>query len=444
MSDQLRRQVHGCYGDPNVSTPNVDRLAAEGVRFDNACSTYPICVPFRFTFMTGHYAHSRVIPGIHYRMSPAERTLADEFNDADYRTIYVGKWHLDGNTAGAVPRERQGRWQRWIGHEHQTGRPNPDGRGHMHRDIALFDSRDNAWRRTNGYSTDCVVDETMQAIRDERRDGQPFCCVCSVLPPHPPLDPPDALMTDWRERPLELPPNIEFEARDYPEVSGDWLRGFDQEHIDFRWRAYYAMVENIDWNVGRLRQFLEDEGLAENTIVIYVSDHGELAGCHGLCGKQFPFEESVGIPLIVHDPRHIGGRVVDEPVATEDLFPTILGLGGLRPRDDLHGCDLTPLMRGECDSLQRPGVLLEFVRDDRPSHAFFNQGWRGIRTRETVYLDIDGRPWMFFDLKNDPHQMRNLVDSPENRDAMLQHRTWLQQLIDETDDHYELLELEDE
>src|SRR5690242_4893962 len=99
LCDQLRRQALGAYGDPHACTPNIDKLAAEGTAFQNACSTYPICVPFRFTLMTGEYAHSRLVPGIEYRMSPAERTLADEFNEAGYETYYCGKWHLHGGCA---------------------------------------------------------------------------------------------------------------------------------------------------------------------------------------------------------------------------------------------------------------------------------------------------------------------------------------------------------
>ena len=97
LSDQLRRDALGAYGDRNVRTPHIDALAEGGTRFANACSTYPICVPFRFSLMTGQYAHSRLVPGIEWRMSPAERTLADEFNDAGYETVYLGKWHLYGD-----------------------------------------------------------------------------------------------------------------------------------------------------------------------------------------------------------------------------------------------------------------------------------------------------------------------------------------------------------
>ncbi|MBT5872133.1 MAG: sulfatase-like hydrolase/transferase, partial [Candidatus Latescibacteria bacterium] len=109
LCDQLRRQALTIYGDPNIKTPHIDALADRGVRFSNACSTYPICVPFRFTLMTGEYAHTRKVPGIEYRMSPAERTMADEFNDAGYETIYVGKWHLDGGHGRMGSAEQCGR-----------------------------------------------------------------------------------------------------------------------------------------------------------------------------------------------------------------------------------------------------------------------------------------------------------------------------------------------
>ena len=127
MCDQLRRDALSIHGDVNLQTPHIDALATRGVRFSNACSTYPICVPFRFTFMTGEYAHSRKVPGIEYRMSPTEYTLADAFNEAGYETVYVGKWHLDGGHGRMgsalecgrtpVPRAYQGRWEKWFGFE---------------------------------------------------------------------------------------------------------------------------------------------------------------------------------------------------------------------------------------------------------------------------------------------------------------------------------------
>jgi len=176
LSDQLRRDALGIYGDPNISTPNIDRLAEEGVRFQNACSTYPVCVPFRFTLMTGEYAHSRFIPAIEWRMSPAERTLADEFNEAGYHTIYVGKWHLYGGSGHLpkhypkkanktpVPRMHRGRWQKWLGFEIAN---NPF-------DTDYFEDDDPTPRPLNKYQTDGLFDLTMEYLEKNLKSDKPY------------------------------------------------------------------------------------------------------------------------------------------------------------------------------------------------------------------------------------------------------------------------------
>ncbi len=181
LCDQLRRDALSCYGDPNIDTPHIDRLAQRGVRFDCANSSYPICVPFRFSMMTGEYAHTRMVPGIEWRMSPAERTLADEFNERDYETIYVGKWHLYGNHLhmpgyGAervnrepVPRQFQGRWKHWRGFELRN-KP---------FDTCYFVDDDPTPRPIDGYQTDGLFDiamDEMVAASVRRIERLRVCC----------------------------------------------------------------------------------------------------------------------------------------------------------------------------------------------------------------------------------------------------------------------------
>lgn len=181
-------------------------------------------------------------------------------------------------------------------------------------------------------------------------------------------------MDRWANRPLSLQPN--FAATD------------DTERQKFitNLRNYHACVENLDENVGRLMAFLDEQRLRENTIVVFLSDHGELGGSHGLPEKQYPYEESIGIPLIVFDPSHPeqAGRVIDDPTCTEDFFPTLLGLVGLRPREPKHGLDLSSLVRGELAGLPRVGVFLEFVAELRKGAPFYEKTWRGFRTRRAV------------------------------------------------------------
>ena len=146
----------------------------------------------------------------------------------------------------------------------------------------------------------------------------------------------------WEEKEIRLPPN--FAAKDQQE----------RELFIRSRKRYYAMVENLDQNVGRMVEFLRCQALAENTIILFVSDHGELNGSHGLHAKQWPYEESIGIPLIVCDPsyseRH--GTTVEDPTCTEDLFPTLLGLAGLKPKNPLPGLDLSGLIRGQIQEVE--------------------------------------------------------------------------------------------
>ena len=433
LSDQLRRQALSVYGDPDARTPHTEALAARGVRFSNACSTYPICVPFRFTMMTGEYAHTRAVPGIEYRMSPTERTLADEFNEAGYETIYVGKWHLDGGhgrlgsalqvNRTRVKRRFQGRWQKWFGFELRNAP----------FDTYYFEDDDPTPKPIEGYQTDGLFDLGMGYLRQGRDRERPFCMVVSVEPPHDPYEAPEELQRAWEARDIALPANF---------ASGDEEQ---RQHFILQRQRYNAMVENLDANVGRMMDFLGREGLADDTVVVFLSDHGDLGGSHGLGGKQWPYEESVGIPLIVCDPLapERAGTAIDVPVATEDLFPTFLGLAGLQPQNALMGTDLTPLIRGEVEGLGREGVLLEFVAELRRGVPFYEAVWRAYRSRRYKYVvrgdNMGAEPWMFFDLENDPHEMQNLIEDENFRDEIARHHDLLRQRMLETEDHLVLL-----
>ena len=163
--------------------------------------------------------------------------------------------------------------------------------------------------------------------------------------------------------------------------------------------------------------------------------------------KDHPYEESIGIPLIVYDPRNpeLAGKVINDPVCTEDLFPTILGLVGLKPKEEKEGMDLTPLIHGKSNKLPREGILLEFVHDLRPGQfpAYNEQFWRGVRTQRykyTVLGDAEegGKPWQFFDIESDPYEMENLIDDINYKDEIIRHHKLLRELLIKTVDHYVL------
>lgn len=439
IADQLRRSALACYGDPNVRTPNIDALAASGSRFDAASSSYPVCVPFRFSLMTGEHAHTRAIPAIEWRMSPAERTLADEFNEAGVDTALFGKWHLYGGfghlpghtvvktSRTHVPRPFQGRWQRFAGFDICN---DPF-------DTYYFNEEDPTPHKIEGYQTDGLFDLAIDWLSEPARRDGPFASVISVEPPHPLFTAPEPYLERWRDREITVRENVDLD-REYRN------RGPHGKSLLDDLRVYYAMIENLDDNVGRLVRELESLGLADDTIICLTADHGELLGSHGLLAKQRPWEESVGIPLIISGPPVAGGggRVIAEPACTEDLFPTLLGLTGLTPRDPKPGLDLSGLVRGEAEALDREGVLLEFVAELRPDAPFFDETWRGIRTRRYKYTVLGdahgGRPWQFFDLELDPYEMNNLVDDPLCVDDVRHHHELLRQRLADSFDHYVL------
>lgn len=437
LADQLRRDAVGCFAGAGARTPHIDALATRGVSFSAACSSYPVCVPFRFTLLTGCAAHTRWVPTIDWRMSPAERTLADAFGDAGYETAYVGKWHLDGGygvrpgfderaiSRRPVPRSHRGRFERWRGFELRN---DPF-------DTVVFVDDDPEPQPVEGFQTDGLFALTADLVRG-RDASRPLFCVVSVEPPHPPYVAPEAYAERWRLREPELPPN--FAAAD----------AADRRALIAERRNYLAAVENLDDNVGRLVEVLCAEGIERETVVVFVADHGDLGGSHGLRDKQWPYEESIGVPLIVADPRvpAAHGTVVADPVCTEDLFPTLLGLAGAPERPG-HGLDLAPVVHGGATGVARDAVLLQLVAELRAPMAdwaapFHDRTWRGVRTSDAKYTVLGpadvGAPWQLFDLREDPWEQRNLLDEPSGRRGARHLHDLLRDTLRAAGDPYEL------
>jgi arylsulfatase A-like enzyme len=432
LADQLRRDAINCFGGRDAATPHIDALAARGVRFGAASSTCPVCVPYRFSLLTGVPAHSRWVPTIDWRMSPAERTLADAFDEIGYETAYVGKWHLDGGYGvrpgfeeseigrRAIPRSRRGRFERWRGFELRN---NPF-------DTFVFNDDDPEPHRLAGYQTDALFDIAAELVRSRDR-RRPMFGIVSVEPPHPPYLVPESYGQRWRERELGLPPN--FAAAN----ASDELVLLDER------RNYFAAVENLDDNVGRLVDVLRAEEIEDNTVIVFLADHGDLGGSHGLRDKQWPYEESVGVPLIVADPSATSahGSVVDAPVCTEDLFPTLLGLAGVAEHAG-PGIDLSGFVRGTEERLAREAVVLELVAERRWQMPFFVESWRGLRTAEVKYTVLgpadSGSPWQLFDLREDPFEQHNLLSTSEGRRQAVELHEWLAAMLAEREDLYTL------
>jgi len=450
MADQLRRCSLSVYGDPNIQTPNIDQLARMGVRFSQANTTYPICVPARFTFITGQYAHSRFIPAIEWRMSPAETTIADYFNSAGYHTCYIGKWHLygghgvlPGHTSGKanrsqIPRQHQGRFQKWQAFDVCNAPWN----------TYYFNDGDPTPIKIDGYQTDGLTDLAIDYLQTREGKDQPFFCVLSVEPPHFPMEAPRDLEEKWLNTEIVLPEN--FLKADAAPSPGKQFGEEDRHHFIRHIQLYYAMLENLDQNVGRILSALEDTGQADNTVILFFSDHGEMQGAHAehYWIKDHPYEESVGIPLFLYDPRFPDRQdiTIGTPTCMEDIMPTLLGAAGLDIPDTLPGKNLHPLATGHDEGLDREGVMLEFVCDTRKGKRhpmpYHEKYWRAFRTERYKYSVLGGaqggEPWQFFDLQQDPLEMTNLLTSPDHQGEVRRHHQLLHQRLIETADHFVL------
>ena len=252
------------------------------MRFDCALSGAPWCTPFRGALLTGTYPHQNGAIRTPSSLDPTLLTVADPFNAAGYHTAYVSKWHLDGSNQREhyVPPARRGNFQHWMGYENNNNQ----------NECYIYGTKNEAPERLEGYETDALTDRFLHHLENHVGTGeeyQPFFAVLSVQPPHNPYVAPTNPAHGARRI---HPADIQF-RRNVPEVA--WVR--EQATLDLA--VYYAMIENLDHNVGRIRQRLKALNVDRETYIIFFSDHGDMIGSHAQWGKSTPWEESIRIPV---------------------------------------------------------------------------------------------------------------------------------------------------
>ena len=293
FGDAHRAQALSHRGDPNVSTPNIDSLARRGVRFDSAVAGAPWCSPFRAALLTGLYPHQCGVVQIPQRLDPSIPTITEPLRQAGYHTAFVGKWHLDGfdEHTHYVPPERRGGFDYWMGYDNNNNQ----------EECFVFGTGHESPRRLPGYETDSLTDLALSHLREHVNgngaDGsyQPFFAVLSVQPPHGPMVPPTNpgyRSTVPHQSAIAFRPNVPASARFREQVADDAV-------------GYYGMIENLDFNLGRMLTELKTMGIDRETYVVFFSDHGDLLGSHGFQGNSLPWEECIRIPFMV---GMVGGR----------------------------------------------------------------------------------------------------------------------------------------
>ena len=423
FSDQQHAGTVSSYGGTPVRTPAVDRIAAQGCRFDKAVSIYPVCSPFRGMLMSGLYPMRNGVVGNDTPLSDGLPTFGKLFREAGYRTGYIGKWHLEATRTGFVPhRRRQGFDDFWAVHSCN----------HEHFDSPYYMENPERELTHRGYEPDSQTDLAIGFMRESVRRDTPFCLAVSFGPPHNPYRAPDQNEAKFRpEADIPLAPNVQ-EREVVDELLRTDTRPISARHTRARarmrarldddariqneiLRGYYGACEALDACMGRLLDSLDELGVAEDTIVVYTSDHGDMVGAHRMSLKQLPFEESIHVPFVVRYPRAIGaGKSTGAFLTPVDIAPTLLGLAGVAfDADGFDGRDLSG--HATADEIEQRGSapLMKMVHGGNPWIHNAVRPWRGVRTERYTYAELEGEPWLLYDNQEDPFQMANLIRDSE-------------------------------
>lgn len=420
FADQWRAQDTGYNGNRQVQTPHLDQLAAQSVNFTNAVAGISVCCPARACLLTGQHAltHGVFVNDVH--LADDAVSMAKLFKAAGYDTAYVGKWHVDGRGRSSYipPESRQG-FDYWKTLECT----------HDYNNSKYYAGDSDQALTWDGYDAIEQTRDVQAYLRARGSSGgapseSPFLLVLSWGPPHAPYETaPEAYRAMYDPAAIELRPNVT------PEMEGEareWIAG------------YYAHCTALDDCLGALMQTLDEEGLADNTIFVFTSDHGDMLGSQGEVKKQRPWEESIRVPFLLRWPERFGqnGREVDALLDTPDILPTLLSLCSLPVPETVEGRDFSATIQGGQDPsggaalIYCPHPFGQFLRQDG------GREYRGVRTKTHTYVrDLNG-PWLLYDNAADPFQLVNLVDSPSSKAVQAELDATLQEKLDERGDEF--------
>ncbi len=456
FADQLRVHTTGFWGETQVNTPALDSFVKEGVNFTNAVSNTPVCTPYRACMLTGRYPHSNGAITNFIRLPDEERTFGEILKEQGYTTGYIGKWHLSG--ARGVDYEPPGAGRHGFDYWSSFAF------NHRHNKNRYFEDAPEPIQ-TEGYQTDHETTRAIEFIERQSTDG-PFCLFVSWGPPHPPY-------AVWNMPPKYLEPYGKVEEIPRSELNEKQLRPWAswQKPIKYTPRklnrrpnvegnrasdlavaTYYAMTCWVDDCLARIVTALENSGLADNTIVVFSSDHGEMLGSHGMRGKMIYYDESVRIPFVVRWPAQVpSGTVSDACISSVDFLPTLLGLMSVDIPAGVQGMDLSHFALGKSGPEPKGAILASYT-----GYEGFRSGWeyRGIRTKRYTYARSlvelwkdygprkgkvykDEPEFFLFDNLNDPYQNEDLSADPKHRELREELEGEVQEYLSETGDVFQ-------
>jgi len=429
LSDDHRYDFMGFHEEaPDfLETPAMDRMAREGAHLANAFVTTSLCSPSRASILTGQYAHRHGVVDNSTRVPEGTRYFPEKLQDAGYQTAYVGKWHM--GRASAEPRPG---FDHWVSFRGQGVYYDP-----------TFNVNGETVER-EGYMTDLLTDYALDWLAEDRTPDQPFFLYLSHKAVHAEFEPAERHRGQYADVTPDYPPsmaNVESNYRTKP----DWVREqrfswHGVEHMyhgqlafDGFYRRYAETLLGLDESIGRVLEYLEREGLAENTLVVYMGDNGFLLGEHGLIDKRNAYEESIRVPMLAWGPGFIEpGTTVATQVRNIDVAPTLLDLAGASMPNGhvVDGRSFRPALQDE--PMDDDGTFLyEYYWEYAFPHTPTVFALRGDRYKYIYYhgvWDLNG----FYDLQEDPNERHNLIDVPAYQDEIRQMRNQLWQRLQAT------------
>ena len=411
MSDDHATQAISAYGRRIIRTPNIDRIAREGIRFNNCFCTNSLCAPSRAVILTGKYSHLNGVRDNAQSFDGNQQTFPNLLQQAGYQTALVGKWHLKSQPTG---------FDFWNILPGQGAYFNPD----------MINTEGSV--KYKGYVTDIITDQALGWL-EKRQHDKPFCLMIQHKAPHAnwefpekyenwfietEIPEPDTFHDDYKTRSQHIK-NLNLKVGryqwqlHYQYRFGEIPNVVEEEDVK-AWvyqrfiKDYLRCIASVDENVGRVLKYLDGSGLSKNTIVIYTSDQGFFLGEHGVYDKRFMYEEALRMPLLIRYPMEIqAGLVSDAMVLNLDFAATILDYAGIPVPGDIQGHSLRKLVDGKTISDWRQSMYYRFYE------TAFNIGpHEGVRTRryKLIHHLFQGEAWELFDLSQDPRELINVYE----------------------------------
>ncbi len=477
MSDDHAATAVGCYGkrlSKLARTPHIDRIAREGVRLENCFCTNSICAPSRGSVLTGQYSHVHGVTNNSSLMREESPSVAELLRQSGYQTALIGKWHIGRFPNRTVSQEPPG-------FDHWEVLP---GQGRYHNPLMI--RKDGKKTRHKGYSSDVIGDLSIDWMKDRDPD-RPFMLMCHFKSCHEPYDWPGRHAALYEDTHVPEPDSLFEEKIPHAPKASDFTQGMmiqqgrfarknwptgtldtrDMQHEKAKRAVYQKLTKDylraiaaIDENVGRMLDYLEQAGLADNTLVIYTTDQGYFLGEHGLKDKRFMYEEALRMPFVARLPGRIpAGSVNKEMILNVDYAPTFLDYAGLETPGEMQGQSVRRYLEGREASGLRDAMYYHYW----PVGHWMSPAQYGIRTRRYKLmfcygLWMPGAPdrnipseykgWELYDLQKDPAEVHNVYGKPEYakvQQELKRHLQKLKQDLGDTDTgHREIMKVREE